>query len=101
MATHVLKTWPVYFEAIKRGEKTFEARRNDRGFQKGDTLVLKLFDPEVAEVLQHHTETMTFTVGWVLAGGSFGVEPGYAILSLLPAESRPPLSTTGGGSDNG
>lgn len=29
---HELKIYPKYFDAILSGEKTFEIRRNDRGF---------------------------------------------------------------------
>lgn len=43
--THEVKVWPEYFDAIKRGDKTFEIRRNDRDYQVGDTLILKEFDP--------------------------------------------------------
>lgn len=38
--THELKTLPQYWDAVQRGEKTFEVRRDDRGFQKGDVLEL-------------------------------------------------------------
>lgn len=38
---HELKTDPDFFEMVKSGEKTFELRFNDRGFQVGDTLVLR------------------------------------------------------------
>lgn len=41
MIEHKLKTWPVYFDAIERGEKPFDVRRDDRGFQKGDVLILQ------------------------------------------------------------
>lgn len=38
---HELKILPAYFEAVLNGDKTFEIRDNrDRGFQKGDTVVL-------------------------------------------------------------
>lgn len=40
MAEHILNTVEPYFSAVASGEKTFEVRRNDRAFQKGDTLVL-------------------------------------------------------------
>jgi hypothetical protein len=29
---HHLKTWPIYYDAIERGEKTFEVRDNPRAF---------------------------------------------------------------------
>ena len=45
MATHELKCWPNAFEAIRDGRKRFEWRRDDRGFEVGDVLVLKLYDP--------------------------------------------------------
>lgn len=45
---HKLKILPTYFEAVSIGDKTFEIRDNrDRGFQKGDTVTLKEFDPSV------------------------------------------------------
>jgi hypothetical protein len=43
--THELKTWPECFQAIKRGQKTFDIRENDRNFQVGDILVLREFKP--------------------------------------------------------
>lgn len=42
---HALKTWPEYFEAVFDGRKTFELRRDDRGFQEGDLLVLLEWNP--------------------------------------------------------
>lgn len=38
---HELKISPPYFEAVQSGEKTFEIRQDDRGFQKGDVVVLR------------------------------------------------------------
>lgn len=43
---HELKTWPRYFDAVKRGDKSFEVRRDDRGYAVGDTLVLREFEPD-------------------------------------------------------
>jgi ASC-1-like (ASCH) protein len=42
---HELKTWPIYFQAVWRGDKTFEVRKNDRGLDHGDTLILREWDP--------------------------------------------------------
>jgi hypothetical protein len=80
--THELKTWPAYFDAVKRGEKTFEVRRDDRGFQKGDKLKLVRFDPKVSAVLQPWSEPIEKTITYVLTGGQFGIEPGFVVLGL-------------------
>lgn len=42
---HELKVWPEFFDPLDRNEKTFEARRNDRGFKVGDILHLREFVP--------------------------------------------------------
>ena len=81
MTTHKLKTWPVYFEAVKSGEKNFEVRRDDRGFQKGDFLELQYYPPNVAERWQSR-EPLRRRITYVLTGGQFGIEPGYVVLGL-------------------
>lgn len=44
--THDLKIRPEYFEAIVRGDKTFEVRFNDRNYQEHDILHLQEHDGE-------------------------------------------------------
>lgn len=41
---HELKILPQYFKEVVNGNKTFEVRKNDRSFKKGDLLVLQEFD---------------------------------------------------------
>lgn len=48
MIEHSLKTTASCWDAIERGEKTFEVRRDDRGFQKGDVLLLRMRNEIIA-----------------------------------------------------
>jgi hypothetical protein len=43
---HTLKAWPVYFEPLRQGVKTFEIRKNDRNFKVGDVLHIQEWNPE-------------------------------------------------------
>ena len=88
MTEHVLKTLPDYWHAIERGEKTFEVRRDDRGFQKGDVLVLRRLRKSFGGVWvedrspDNSPYDLRFAVTYVLTGGQFGVEPGYVVMAL-------------------
>ncbi len=83
---HELKTAAFAFEAVKSGEKTFEVRRNDRGFQRGDLVVLRRLYPPPDEHYGIDTSepSLTFRIGWMLQGGQFGIEPGFCVFSLDP-----------------
>ena len=41
---HELKILPHFFTDVIKGEKTFEIRKNDRPFHKGDLLALNEYD---------------------------------------------------------
>lgn len=69
--THTLKIWPAFYEPVLNGTKTFEFRENDRGFQKGDMVVLREFDPELdgaTNLPKGYTEkpNLKFKIGYVL-----------------------------------
>lgn len=90
---HELKTWPEYFARIEDGTKTFEIRRNDRGFQAGDVLQLREFNPtgDHDTCTEEHCSTRRYTgreafpkVGFVAGGTLFGLELGeYVVMSLV------------------
>lgn len=42
---HELKVWTEFFDPLDRNDKTFEARKNDRGYKVGDILRLREFEP--------------------------------------------------------
>lgn len=41
---HELKTWSVFYNEVLSYKKRFEIRLDDRGFNTGDTLLLKEYD---------------------------------------------------------
>lgn len=87
MVEHKLKCWCNYFDAIAAGDKPFEARFDDRGYQKGDILVLQKFDHERQVYVskpgeRFSTQELRKRITYVMTGGRFGVEPGWVILGL-------------------
>jgi ParB family chromosome partitioning protein len=79
MKTHHLKTWPEYFEAIWRGDKTFEFRLNDRDFKEGDKLILE----ECSFEGVYSGRSIECNAGYILYSENFGILPiGYCIMSI-------------------
>ena len=91
--THELKTLPAYWDAVQRGEKAVEVRRDDRGFQKGDILELvKLSRPPFGSwdiEYDYHgkrsSPVLRREIGYILTGGQLGIEPGYVVMALKEA----------------
>ena len=85
---HQLKTWPREFQAIREGAKTFEVRRNDRGFAEGDVLRLREYDPGAGVTPpngQYTGRELRMRVIYILPGGQFGVEPGHVVMVITGA----------------
>ena len=86
--THELKTWGSYWDAVSSGEKVFEVRRDDRGFQKGDVLHLvrmrQNYDGKWVEDRDHNNgrRVLVRKISYVLTGGQLGIEPGYVVMGL-------------------
>ena len=76
MTIHELKTWPRFFEDVVSGRKTFEIRRDDRGFKVGDTLRLREWD--------YTSEKYTGQEEWfdVTYLTHFEQQPGYVVMAI-------------------
>lgn len=75
---HYLKTETEYFQAVERGEKKFELRKNDRDFKKYDLVTLE----EVVNGVKTGRKTHPrFEIDYVLEGGKYGLEKGYCIFN--------------------
>jgi hypothetical protein len=92
MVLHDLKCWPDSFNALVHEEKTFEWRKNDRGFEVGDTLWLREWEPTSGKYTGREIKR---SVAYILSGSLFGIPEGYCIMSLrkaveLAAEEKTP-----------
>lgn len=84
---HSLKIWPEFYKHVKSGLKTFEYRKNDRGFMPGEIVQLNEFDPDIEAKGFNQGFTgrrLQFEIGYVLP------VPGtrYVVFSLLPIEKK-------------
>ena len=91
---HELKIWPQYYTRVADGSKTLEVRKNDRGFQPGDEVVLREWNPleELVEFVggpdagwncqvvgYTGSPTLRFRIGYVLP-----IDAERVVFSLLP-----------------
>lgn len=84
---HELKTDPTAFQAVADGKKTYEIRKNDRGFQTGDELWLNETKYTGAEMkngkpLEYTDRIMAVKVTHILHGPSYGLKDGWVIMSI-------------------
>jgi Domain of unknown function (DUF3850) len=84
---HELKIWPQYFSRVADGTKTFEVRKNDRGFQLGDTICLKEFDPDEEWLSDNGLPGQAG--GWINHKGKYsGRELEFTIGYVLPIDAE-------------
>jgi hypothetical protein len=81
---HELKTETAYYQAVEKGIKSFELRKNDRDFEVYDMIVLK----EVVNGVPTGRKLPKLEIIYILHGGQYGLEPGYAILGFNPLNRK-------------
>lgn len=82
---HELKIEKQFADAVLDGRKTFEVRRNDRGFNAGDLVRFEVVEQGAAFVLRcgnHPLNGEVYRIGYVLSG--WGLEDGYVAFSIAP-----------------
>lgn len=77
MITHDLKILPEFFGPVIEGRKTFEIRKNDRGFQKGDTVRLLEWDG-----MKFTGDSATRRILYIFEGPGYGIEAGFCVMAL-------------------
>lgn len=82
---HLLKGWPEYFEAVLRGRKVVEFRKeDDRHFEPGDTLVLMEWVPETDLIGPGYTGRELRARVTDICRDIQWLQPGVAALSIRP-----------------
>jgi hypothetical protein len=80
---HQLKTWPGPFQDVIDGLKSFELRKGDRPYAVNDLLLLQEWDPDTEEFTGR---AALRKVGYLLAGGQFGLAPDHVCMALTDPE---------------
>ena len=85
MKTHELKIQGDFADAVYSGEKTFEIRENDRGFQKGDHIKFKTTnDCRHNWINAHAIEDCEYEITYILNG--WGLKENYVVLAIKPVK---------------
>ena len=85
--THLLKIRADFADRVLSGEKTFELRKNDRDFQRGDEIifqVVRLYGSACEADEEHLLNEKTYTITYVLSG--WGLKKGYVALGIKPVQ---------------
>lgn len=90
---HDVKLGATFFDDVKTGRKTFELRKNDRGYKEGDTIVLHEYKDGATT-----GRTITKKIVYMLEDFT-GLEDGYCILGLGEVEETLQEAAAGAGQD--
>jgi ASC-1-like (ASCH) protein len=83
---HEIKIRIEFCDAVVSGDKPFEVRLNDRGYQKGDTIKFKALDSMGLSVY-HDIDYKKYHITFVLNG--WGISDGYVVFGIkeIPQET--------------
>lgn len=79
MKTHKLKLNIAFCDAVLKGLKTFEIRKNDRNFKMGDLIKFKPVNND-GEACCHEVQNLTYKITYIL--DNWGLKEGYVALAI-------------------
>lgn len=79
MRIHKLKILNDFADSVVVGDKTFEIRENDRGYQKGDFIQFQAIEKNGYEI-NHIINKKMYEITFVLNG--WGIKNGYVALAI-------------------
>lgn len=75
-----------FADAVLDGSKTFELRKNDEGYKKGDIIKFNVIDDLKITIHSHRLNGKLYEITYVLSG--WGMQDGFVALSIKPYEER-------------
>ena len=85
MKIHTIKLNEYFCDPVLSGDKTFEVRRNDRGYQAGDYVRFVSVD-DVLNKAHHPIDKEIFKITYVLSG--WGIQDGFVVFGIQKQENR-------------
>lgn len=87
---HCLKIQEEFADAVISGDKCFEIRLNDRGYQRGDYIKFTVMEGSFKK--QHLLNECAFEITYVLNG--WGIKEDYVVLGIKEVGKEDEKSTT-------
>lgn len=81
---HHIKLNIEFCNDVLNGDKCFEVRENDRGYQRGDLVRFEPYDPR--KLCHHPIEDKTYVITYVLNG--WGIKNGYVVFGIKEVEEN-------------
>ena len=89
MKIHELKIQLPYFEAVYTGLKSFEFRKDDRGFEVGDLIRFRVLGKTILGVDNSVLSDVLFKIKYILRDiPDLGLPQGYCILGIVRMEMK-------------
>lgn len=82
---HTIKIQEEFADAVRLGDKTFEVRENDRGYQKGDIIQFRVVDG-LFECSYHHLNDELYEITYVLSG--WGIKEGFVVFGIKKVRDK-------------
>ena len=79
--THHIKLKHFYADAVLSGQKNFEVRYNDRGYQRGDKVHFQVVD-EAGITMSHPLNRETYIITYLIHG--YGLEKDWCAFGIKP-----------------
>lgn len=81
MQTHNIKLNHNYADAVMNGDKNFEIRYNDRGYQRGDRVIFTVVNDSQLTVA-HPLNREAFTITYLVHG--YGLQDNWCVFGIKP-----------------